>query len=88
MLASGEFSLPKLKPPARLHVVLAPHIAGERLLSYENALALQATVLMRTDNAGEYVLEIHEHKRLTQLQSSLPHWERSGACTAWWVEKE
>lgn len=77
----------KLTPPARLHVVLAAHITGVRLLNYENALALSATTLLRADSAGEYVLEIHEEKVLGRLQTMLPHWERSGACAAWWVEE-
>lgn len=81
----------KLDPPARLHVVLAAHITGERLLNYENALALTATALLRADSAEEsaeeYVLEIHEQKALVQLQTMLPHWERSGVCATWWVEK-
>lgn len=67
-------------------LLLAPHVVSKSLLDYENALALKAAVLLRTDSAGAYVLEIHNRKSLGQLQTMLAHWERSGTCTAWWVE--
>lgn len=71
-----------LVPPAKLHVVFAAHLTGEQLLGYENALALSGS-LIHLDNPREFVVEIHDADRLDQHRHMLPHWERSGVCSAW-----
>ena len=84
---SGSGALAKLVPPAKLHVVLADHLTDDQLLGYENALAIGA-LLTRADDPRELIVEIHSSDKLDQHRNALPYWERSGACSAWWIEGE
>jgi len=83
----GSGALVKLVPPAKLHVVFATHLKGDQLIAYKNALAIGA-LLIRADNPRELVVEIHSSDKLDQHRHALPHWERSGVCSSWWIEDE
>ena len=63
-------------------MVLAVHLSGDKLLGYENSLALNGR-LIRTDQPCTYIVEVFRQDRLQSLTHSLPYWQRSGACVAW-----
>jgi hypothetical protein len=66
----------------RVRVVLAVHLSGDKLLGYENSLAVNGR-LIRTDEPCTYIVEVFRQDRLQSLAHSLPYWQRSGACVAW-----